>query len=186
MKSPHLRPRAELRVAMLIENIHQDLEVWYPVFRFQEAGARVVVVGPSVGRYTSKLGYPIEAEVDAASACSQDFDVVIVPGGYAPDLMRLCRPMVNLVREAYEGGAVVAAICHGSWLLASAGIIRGRRVTGAPSIADDLINAGATFVDEPAVTDGRIVTSRKPSDIPQFSAALFAAVEARRLDAAVA
>lgn len=170
---------AKLRVAMLIENIHQDLEVWYPVFRFQEVGAEVVVVGPATGRYTSKLGYPIEAGMDAERALKQRFDAVIVPGGYAPDLMRLCRPMVDLVRQAYEQGAVVAAICHGSWLLASADIIRGRQVTGAPSIRDDLVNAGATFVDEAAVTDGRLVTSRKPADIPQFSAATLAALRVR-------
>ena len=165
---------------MLIENIHQDLEVWYPIFRFQEAGAEVIVVGPSAGRYSSKLGYPIEAQMDAVQALRQRFDAVIVPGGYAPDLMRLCRPMVDLVHQAHEQGAVVAAICHGSWLLASADIVRGRRVTGAPSIRDDLVNAGAIFVDEPAVTDGRLVTSRKPADIPQFSAAMLAALQARQ------
>lgn len=168
------------RIAVLIENIHQDQEAWYPIFRFREAGAKVVVVGPEAKQYTSKLNFPIAADIAASQAKPADFDGVVVPGGYAPDLMRLCRPMIDFVRGVHERGGLVAAICHGTWLLASADIIRGRRVTGAPSIADNLRNAGATFVDEAAVCDGNIVTSRKPADIPEFSAAMFAFLESSR------
>jgi protease I len=155
-------------VAMLIENNHNDHEVWYPIYRFQEAGAKVSVVGPAAQRYVSKLAYPIDADSSADAAKDQLFDVLIIPGGYAPDLMRLCPEMLAMVRNHVLKGKVVAAICHGSWLLASANVIKNRRVTGALSIKDDLQNAGGRFEDAEVVVDGTIVTSRKPSDLPAF------------------
>lgn len=155
-------------VAMLIENNHNDLEVWCPLFRLQEAGARVTVIGTGAEKYLSKLGLPIAADTSAEEAANNAFDGVIVPGGYAPDLMRLSRAMVQIVAAHAEAGKPVAAICHGAWMLASADVIRGRRVTGAPSIKDDLENAGAVFEDKPVVVDGNLITSRKPADIPDF------------------
>ncbi|NPC59130.1 type 1 glutamine amidotransferase domain-containing protein [Caenimonas soli] len=169
----------KLRVAILVENMHQEMEVWYPIYRFQEANAVVTVIGPDVGKYTSKLGYPVASELAAADAKASHFDVIVIPGGFAPDLMRLCKPMVSLVREMHEQGRIVAAICHGSWLLASADIIRGKRVTGAPSIVDDLRNAGGLYEDCEVVRDGNLISSRKPADIPAFSAAILQAVAER-------
>ena len=166
------------RVAMLVENNHQDLEVWCPIYRLMEAGAEVHVVGPRADKYTSKLGYPVQADMAAADAVKELFDAVIVPGGYAPDLMRTNADMVQLVRRHAQEGRLVAAICHGSWMLASADVIRGRTVTGAPSIRDDLRNAGAKFEDKEVVRDGNLLTSRKPSDIPAFCGAIVSALSA--------
>ena len=155
-------------MAMLIENNHNDHEVWYPIYRLQESGAKVSIIGPAAQRYLSKLSYPIDADYAAESVKNELFDVLIIPGGYAPDLMRLCPAMVGMVRNHALNGKIIAAICHGSWLLASADVIKSKRVTGAPSIKDDLVNAGGHFEDAEVVVDGSIVTSRKPSDLPAF------------------
>lgn len=155
-------------MAMLIENNHNDHEVWYPIYRLQESGAKVSIIGPAAQRYLSKLSYPVDADYAAESVKSELFDVLIIPGGYAPDLMRLCPAMIAMVRNHTLNGKIVAAICHGSWLLASAGVIKSKRVTGASSIKDDLVNAGGHFEDAEVVVDGSIVTSRKPSDLPAF------------------
>ena len=172
------------RVAMLVENNYQEMEVWVPIFRLQEAGASITVVGPKAGEYRSKLGYPVTADTAASDAATMQFDAVIVPGGYAPDLMRTNEHMVGLVRSHARSGAVVAAICHGSWMLASANVIRGKKVTGAAQIRDDLINAGATFIDQDAVRDGNLITSRKPADIPAFCAAIVSALSEKQAVAA--
>lgn len=156
------------KVAMLIENNHNDHEVWYPVYRLREQRARVVVIGPEKKEYKSKLGQSINADIDAAHALNELYDAVIIPGGYAPDLMRLRPPMIEIVARHAHANKPVAAICHGSWLLASADVIRGKRVTGAPSIKDDLVNAGGLFEDSEVVVDGTLVTSRKPDDLPAF------------------
>ncbi len=164
------------RVAVLVENLYEDLELWYPVYRFREAGAEVTVVGPAPGKYSSKHGYEAQADKGADQVKASDFDAVIIPGGYAPDRMRLHKPMVDLVREAHRRGNVVAAICHGGWMLVSANILKGKMVTGYIAIADDLINAGAAYEDTEVVRDGNLVTSRKPSDLPAFCRAIFQAL----------
>jgi protease I len=168
------------RVAVLSENLYQDLEVWYPLLRLEEEGAEVVVVGSgSAKTYTSKHGYPIDVDKDAAQVKAADFDAVIIPGGYAPDLMRRYPEMVKLVREAFDQGKVVASICHGGWMLASADILKGKTVTSFFAIKDDLVHAGATFVDEEVTVDGNLITSRKPEDLPAFCRAIIAALEAK-------
>lgn len=173
------------RVAILVENNYQELEVWVPVYRLQEAAAQAVLVGPKAGdTYKSKLGYPAVAELGAEEAAAQRFDAVIVPGGYAPDLMRTNAHLVGLVRSHAQRGALVAAICHGSWMLASADVIRRRRVTGAAQIRDDLVNAGGIYVDQEAVRDGNLVTSRRPGDLPAFCAAIVAALGQKQAVAA--
>ncbi len=164
------------RVAILVENNYQEMEVWYPIYRIIESGMRITVIGPEKGRYVSKLGYPVQAELAASDARAEDYDAIIVPGGFAPDLMRLCKPMLELVGACHRRGAVVAAICHGTWVLISAGLAEGRRLTGAPSIADDIRNAGGNYVDQEMVRDGSLITSRKPDDIPAFSAAVIDAL----------
>lgn len=164
------------RTAIFVENLYQEMEVWVPYFRLQEAGARVTLVGPKKETYRSKLGYPAEAELDANEAARHRFDALIIPGGYAPDLLRANERLVEMVRSHVQQEAVVAAICHGTWMLASADVLRGRRVTGATQIRDDIRNAGATWVDQASVRDRNIITSRKPGDLPHFCAALVEAL----------
>lgn len=171
------------RIAVLAENMYQELELWYPVYRLREEGADVRIVGPRKTPYTSKGGYPVTADVAADEVSAAAFDAVIVPGGYAPDYMRRNEAMVRLVREAYQHGKIVAAICHAGWMLVSAGILRGKTATCFPSIKDDLINAGANYVDREVVRDGNIITSRRPDDLPAFCREIIAALKAAPIPA---
>ena len=156
-------------IAILAEDNYQELELWYPLLRLREAGAQVTVVGRETGKvHTSKLGYEVTADIAAGEARPQDYDAIIIPGGYAPDLMRRNPAMVGLVRDAYHQGKAVAAICHAGWMLASADIVRGKRMTSVPAIKDDMVNAGATWADEPVVRDDKLITSRVPQDLPFF------------------
>jgi protease I len=157
------------RVALLIEDDYQELEAWYPYLRLREAGADVTVVGSGTkAEYMSKLGYPMAADCAAGERSADEFDAVVVPGGFAPDNMRLHPEMIALVRDAHAAGKLVATICHGGWLLASAGIARDRQVTGYRPIKDDLVNAGGHWVDTDVVRDGTIITARGPDDLPAF------------------
>lgn len=168
------------RVAVLVENLYQELEAWYPILRLREAGAEVRVIGTgSAKTYTSKLGYPVEADASAEEVKAADFDAIVIPGGYAPDIMRRYPAMVNLVREAYQQGKVIAAICHAGWLPASAGILKGRKMTSVSAIKDDMINAGAEWVDAEVVRDGNLITSRKPDDLPAFCREIIKALSAK-------
>jgi len=115
------------KVAILAETLYEDQELWYPYYRMREAGAEVHVVGPHKGTFESKHGYPVNADCAAEEIKAADFDAVIIPGGYAPDHMRRNQAMVDLVRDAVQQGKVVAAICHAGWMLASAGVLKGRR-----------------------------------------------------------
>ncbi len=174
-----------MKVAVFAENMYQELELWYPVLRFKEAGAQVTVVGPEKGAtYTSKHGYPVTSDAAASDVKGGDFDAVIVPGGYAPDYMRTKPDMLRIVREANSAGRIVAAICHAGWVLASADVVRGKRLTCVPNIKDDMIHAGANYVDEEAVQDGNLITSRRPGDLPAFCRTIIAALEARTRTAA--
>ncbi len=157
------------KVVVLIENNYQDLEFWVPYYRLKEEGAEVTVVGSGSSRtYTSKNGYPVEAEKEAKDIDVSKFDGVVIPGGYAPDLMRRYPDMVRIVREAHQKGKVISAICHAGWMLVSAGILKGKKATGVIAIKDDLVNAGANYVDVEVVRDGNLITSRKPDDLPAF------------------
>ena len=157
------------RIAILVDNIYQDQEVWYPYFRFQEAGAAVVVVGAKAGEtYTSKHGYPIKSGKSYDELRAADFDGVVVPGGYAPDLIRRHSAANQFVHDMNKQGKLVAAICHGAWVLCSAEMLKGRRATCFFAIKDDVINAGARYEDAEVVVDGNLVTSRKPEDLPAF------------------
>ncbi|HIP99299.1 TPA: type 1 glutamine amidotransferase [Candidatus Bipolaricaulota bacterium] len=164
------------KVAVLVADLYQELEYWYPYLRLQEAGAEVVAVGPERGEYKSKLGYPAQADFGAREVRAEDFDAVVIPGGYAPDYLRRSPELVALVRELAQSGKPVAAICHGGWLLCSARVVKGKRVTSFYAIRDDLENAGATWVDEPVVRDGNLITSRVPSDLPAFLREIIAAL----------
>jgi protease I len=165
------------RVAVLVEQMFQEMELWVPVYRLREAGAEVRIVGPEADKeYKSKLGYPARSDTAADTVNGAEFDAVIVPGGYAPDYMRRHKAMVKLVKDAAAAGKVVAAICHGGWMLVSADVLRGRKATCFFAIADDVKNAGAKYVDEAVVVDGRLITSRVPDDLPAFMAAIVSAL----------
>jgi protease I len=131
------------------------------------------MVGPEAGKtYASKLGYPAKADAAASEVSASRFDAVVIPGGFAPDYIRRSEPMLKLVRDLFAAGKPVAAICHGPWVLCSTQALRGRTATGFHSIKDDMVNAGATFVDKEVVVDGNVITSRKPDDLPAFVVAL--------------
>jgi protease I len=157
------------RVAILAENLYQEMELWVPYYRLREEGAEVQVVGSGGAKsYASKHGYPVQVDVQAEQVDAVEYDAVVIPGGFAPDLMRRSAAMVKVVRDAFQHGKVVAAICHAGWMPVSAGILKGKRATSFFSIKDDLVNAGATWVDEEVVVDGNLITSRKPDDLPAF------------------
>jgi deglycase len=157
-------------IAILVDNMYQEMEVWYPLYRFQEAGARVVTIGAKAGEiYTSKLGYPCKTGQSYDQISAREFDGVVIPGGYAPDHIRRHVMANQLVREFDRSGKLVASICHGPWVLCSAfGMLKGRKVTSFFAIKDDLVNAGAVWEDSEVVVDGNLVTSRKPEDLPAF------------------
>jgi deglycase len=167
------------RIAILVDNLYQEMEAWYPYYRLKEAGAEVVTVGAKAGEtYTSKLGYPMKADKAYTEVRAADFDGVIVPGGYAPDHMRRHEAAVQFVRDLDRQRKLVAAICHAPWLLCSAGILRGRKATCFFAIKDDVINAGARYEDAEVVVDENLVTSRKPDDLPAFCQAAIQVVSA--------
>ena len=168
-------------IAILAEEDFEDSELIEPMRGMKNAGARVLIVGSgSQKSYKGKRGSAtISVDATADNVKAEDFDAVIVPGGYAPDKMRLHQSMVELVRKAHDLGKVIAAICHGPQLLISAEIVRGRRVTSWLSIAVDLRNAGAEWIDAPVVRDGNIITSRKPADLPRFNKAIIEALRDR-------
>jgi protease I len=158
------------KIAILVGNMYQEMEVWYPIYRFQEAGASVVTVGATQGEtYTSKHGYPVKCDLAFDDARPAGFDGVIVPGGYAPDQIRRHPAANQFVKDMDTEGKLVAAICHGPWVLCSAGgMLKGRQATSFFAIKDDVINAGAHWVDAEVVVDKNLVTSRKPEDLPAF------------------
>jgi len=167
------------RVAILAEDDFEDSELIEPMRALKGTSARVLIIGSgSQETYRGKRG-SATARVDATAdkVKAEDFDAVIVPGGYAPDKMRLHQSMIDLIRKAHDLGKVVGAICHGPQLLISAEIVKGRRVTSWPSIALDLRNAGADWVDEPVVQDENLITSRKPADLPRFNKAIIKALQ---------
>jgi protease I len=166
------------RAAVLVEQLYQEMEVWYPIYRLREAGCKVTVVGPEAGKeYPSKLGYPVKSDKAAREVSADDFDVLIIPGGYAPDHMRRCEAMIKLASQMVEQGKVVAAICHGPWVLCSTQGLKNRKATCFVAIKDDVINAGGKYVDAEVVRDGNLITSRKPDDLPAFLQTIIQAVK---------
>ncbi len=163
-------------IALLVEDLYEDPEFWYPYYRVQEAGALVTVVGTGKETYQSKHGYPVRADTSAEAVSADAFDAVIIPGGYAPDRLRRYEAVSRFVRDMYDKGKIVAFICHAGWVPISAGIVRGRKVTSFFSIRDDLINAGAEWVDAEVVRDGPLISSRTPADLPAFCRTILAAL----------
>jgi protease I len=159
--------------AVLVEQQYQEMEVWYPVYRLREAGCKVTLVGPEAGQsYPSKLGYPARSDRAARDVSADDFDILIIPGGFAPDFLRRDTAVLRLVSTMAEQGKVVAAICHGPWVLCSTQALKGKKATCFFAIKDDVSNAGAKYTDAEVVRDGNLVTSRKPDDLPAFLQAI--------------
>lgn len=157
------------KMLIFVEKGVEDAEFIYPYYRFQEEGYQMVVVAPKAGEiYSGKHGVPFKADVAPDSVNVDEYDAVIIPGGQAPDRMRLNSGLVDIVKEASRKGKVISAVCHGPQMLIEADIVRGRTITSWPSVRTDLRNAGAKVVDEPAVIDGNLITSRSPADLPDF------------------
>jgi len=168
------------RIAVLVADLYQEMEVWYPLLRFREEGAETLAVGAEAAKtYTSKKGYPVVSDLSIAEVDAGHFDAVIVPGGWAPDALRQDDRVLRFVREMDRAGKVVAAICHAGWVLCSAEILRGRRATCFKGIKDDLIHAGAHYVDAEVVADGNLITARVPGDLPAFCREVAKALSAR-------
>ena len=173
MPASQERPLSDRRLLMFVDEIYEDLELWYPKLRMIEAGAQVVVAGPEAEcKYNGKHSYPCVSEAAIRDMEADRFHGVIVPGGFMPDKLRRDPKVLDLVRQFAASGKLVAAICHGGWIPISAGVYRGVRVTGSPGIKDDLINAGAKWEDAAVVVDRHFVSSRKPDDLPEFCRAI--------------
>lgn len=155
-------------VAVLVEDLYQEMEVWYPAYRLREAGHQTLFLGTGKPEYKSKTGYPVKAEGDIKEVKARDFDGVIVPGGFAPDFLRRSPEMLSFVADLDKAGKPIGSICHAAWVLCSAGILKGRTATCYFAIKDDVVNAGAKYVDQEVVVDRNLVTSRRPDDLPAF------------------
>jgi protease I len=156
--------------------LYEDLELWYPKIRLEEEGARIVVAGTGEKTYQGKRGYPVTVDTSVDQISAREFDGLVIPGGYAPDIMRRSQKLLQLTREIYQAGKPVAFICHAGWVPISAGIVRGKRGTSVGAIKDDLVNAGMLWEDSPVVVDGNLISSRTPADLPQFCRALIEAL----------
>jgi protease I len=165
-------------VLVLAEDIYEDLELWYPVLRLREEGARVAIAGTGAKSYKGKHGYPVTVDLSVEQASAADYDALIIPGGYAPDRLRRYPAVLSLVRDMDAGGKLIAAICHAAWVPISAGIVKGRRMTCFSSIKTDLINAGARYEDAEVIRDGNLVSSRQPSDLGAFCREIIAVLAA--------
>ena len=161
------------KMIIAVEEMFNTHEFWYPYYRLKEAGCEVVVMGSgSAEKYTGKPGTEVKPDLSADQVSVADYDGIVIPGGYAPDRMRRYPKMVQHVRDFHDAGKVVAAICHAGWMLASAKILQGKSVTSFFAIKDDLIHAGANWIDREVVVDGNLITSRTPDDLPAFMRAI--------------
>lgn len=187
------------RVAIIVANEFEDVELLYPFLRLSEEGAEVIIIPIKTGLHprpailekpvTGRFGTPIPLMVfgegvryvikDLGEVKVEDIDALIIPGGFSPDSLRINEKVLKLVRDVYEAGKIIAAICHGPQVLISAGLVKGRKVTSYRAVKDDLINAGAIFVDEPAIRDGNIITGRVPDDLPEFCQLIIEALSSK-------
>ena len=156
--------------------LYEDLELWYPKIRLEEDGASTFVAGLGEATYQGKKGYPLTVDGCVDDVAPEHYDGLVIPGGYAPDIMRRSERLLAITRQMHAANKPIAFICHAGWVPISAGIVRGRRVTSVRAIKDDLVNAGATWLDEPVVVDGNLISSRTPADLPHFCRALIAAL----------
>ncbi|UCD58695.1 MAG: type 1 glutamine amidotransferase [Candidatus Hydrogenedentota bacterium] len=161
-------------ILILVDEMYEDMELWYPKIRLTEAGATVKVAGVEKRKYHGKHGYPVDADGKISAYDARDFDCIVIPGGYAPDRLRRSKLVLDFVKKMFDGGKVVASICHAAWVPISAGIVEGKTMTCFYAIKDDLVNAGAKYVDKSVVVDGNVVSSRTPDDLPDFCRAIIA------------
>ncbi len=161
------------KIAIMLDQQYQEMEVWYPYYRLMEEGAAVTLVAPVAGQtYPSKLGYPCVSDVAAAQVKGGDFDAVVVPGGWSPDFMRRDESMIRFIEQCTESKILLAAICHGPWLLCCTDALKGRKATSYIAIKHDVLNAGAEWLDQECVVDGNVITARMPDDLPAFCKAI--------------
>lgn len=164
------------KIIIFAEKEFEDLELLYPRLRLIEEGAEAIVAGMGEKSYTGKKGYPVDTDADIGGCKADDFDALIIPGGWAPDYLRRHKLVLDFVRRMHERKKVIAFICHGGWVPVSAGILKGRKATGVNAIKDDLTNAGAAYLDQPVVVDGNLISSRSPPDLPDFCRAIIEAL----------
>ena len=176
---------AAKKIAIMVDEMYQVLEVWYPYYRLKEAGLEVNFVAAEANKeYHSKEGYPCVSEVAAGEADAGDYDCMVVPGGFAPDFMRRSADVIKFANDMVNAGKVTAAICHGGWLLCSTKIYKDRKATCFMAIKDDIKNAGAEYIDAECVVDGNLITSRKPDDLPAFCTAILKKITAENAESA--
>ena len=166
------------RVAIMVDEMYQVLEVWYPYYRLKEAGIEVDLVAAEAKRhYHSKEGYPCVSDISVNDADIDGYDAMVIPGGFAPDFMRRSPDVIRFANDMVNAGKVIAAICHGGWLLCSTPVYKGKKATCFMAIKDDIKNAGAEYIDAECVVDGNLITARKPDDLPAFCTAILKALE---------
>ncbi|MBX0315046.1 type 1 glutamine amidotransferase domain-containing protein [Planococcus glaciei] len=157
------------KILSFVHHEFEDLELWYPILRLREEGAQVVIAGEEAGvKYIGKYGVPAEPDFSYGDISPKDYDAILVPGGWAPDKIRRFPEVLNIVQFMDEHKLPIGQICHAGWVLISAGILTGKRVTSTPGIKDDMVNAGAEWLDEPVVVDGHLVSSQRPPDLPDY------------------
>ncbi|MGE7602080.1 type 1 glutamine amidotransferase domain-containing protein [Peribacillus sp. NPDC097675] len=166
------------KIISLVHHDFEDLELWYPILRLREEGAIVQLAGEKAKEtYVGKYGVPADSDVDYGSVKADDYDAILVPGGWAPDKIRRFPEVISLIRRMEESKKPIGQICHAGWVLISAGILKGKNVTSTPGIKDDMENAGAIWLDEPVVVDGNLVSSRRPPDLPDYLRELIRVIE---------
>jgi protease I len=170
-----------MKILLFVENFYEDLELQYPKYRLMEFGAKVFVAGPAAGEtYKGKNGYPQKADLSFEQVQVADFQALIIPGGYAPDHLRRDKRALEIVRQFDKSQKLIAFICHAGWVPISAGVIRGVKCTSFSAIKDDMVNAGAKWVDEPVVVDGHFISSRTPADLPHFCPAIIELLQKKK------
>jgi deglycase len=169
-------------ILFFVGPLYEDLELWYPKIRLEEEGAKIVVAGLGEPVYHGKKGYPVTVDRLVDDLYPEVYDGLVIPGGYAPDHMRRSEKLLGITRAIADAGKPVAFICHAAWVPISAGLLKGRRATCVRAIRDDVINAGATYLDEPVVVDGNLISSRTPADLGVFCRAIISAVAASSRD----
>jgi protease I len=168
----------ESSILFFVENYYEDLELHYPKYRLQEAGAKVTIAGPKAGEiYKGKNGYPQQADISFDQVRPIDYQALVIPGGYAPDHLRTNSKALEIIQHFHKNQKLIAFICHAGWLPISAGVIKGVKCTSYRAIKDDMTNAGAQWVDEPVVVDGHFISSRSPQDLPFFCPAIIKFLE---------
>jgi protease I len=165
------------KVIQLVSADFEDLELWYPVLRLREEGAAVHIVGEKADEiYKGKYGVPITSDYSFHDIDPNDYDAILVPGGWAPDKLRRFAEVINMIRVMNEEHKPIGQICHAGWVLISANILQGKKVTSTPGIKDDMVNAGAVWADQPVVVDGHIISARRPPDLPDYMREFIAAL----------